>query len=84
LIQRRVVKCAADGSITSEYYDDVSWVQVRVARDRALAESDWRALKDVTLTTAWRDYRSALRDLPQDFPDSANDACDNFPVMPDE
>jgi len=83
-MQRRVVKCAADGSITSEYYDDVSWVQVRVARDRALAESDWRALKDVTLTTAWRDFRAALRSLPQDFPDSANDACDNFPVLPDE
>jgi len=50
----------------------------------SLAESDWRALKDVTLTAAWREYRSALRDLPQDFPDSANDACDNWPVMPDE
>ena len=83
MIQRRVVKCAADGSITSEYYDDISWAQVRVERDRALAESDWRALKDVTLTAAWREYRSALRDLPQDFPDSANDACDNWPVMPD-
>jgi len=63
---------------------DVTWEQVRKERDHALADSDWRALKDVTLTTAWRDYRSALRDLPQDFPESANDACDNFPVMPDE
>ena len=78
-----MVKCAADGSITSEYYDDVSWVQVRVARDRALADSDWRALKDVTLPNAWKEYRQALRDLPQDHAES-NEACDAWPVMPDE
>jgi hypothetical protein len=62
---------------------DVSWDQVRLKRNQALADSDWRALKDVTLTTAWRDYRSSLRDLPQNH-DSANDAADNWPVMPDE
>ena len=63
---------------------DVSWERVRMKRDDALAQSDWRALKDVTLTTPWRDFRAALRNLPQDFPDSANDACDNWPVVPDE
>ena len=62
---------------------EVSWDQVRSARNQALAASDWRALKDVTLTTAWRDYRSALRDLPGNH-DTANDAADNWPVMPDE
>jgi len=82
LIQRRVLKCAADGSIISEYYDNVSWLQVRVARDRALADSDWRALKDVVLSTAWKEYRQALRDLGG-FP-SSNEACDAWPVMPDE
>ena len=82
MIQRRVVKCAADGSITSEYYDDISWVQVRVARDRALADSDWRALKDVTLPNAWKEYRQALRDLPQDNAE-ANDAADAWPTPPE-
>ena len=82
MIQRRVVKCAADGSITSEYYDDVSWVQVRVARDRALADSDWRALKDVVLSTEWREFRDSLRTLPQRF-DDPNDAADHFPRAPD-
>jgi len=81
-MQRRVVKCAADGSVVSEYYDNVSWLQVRVERDRALAESDWRALKDVTLPNAWKEYRQALRDLPQ-VHDEANDAVDAWPVMPD-
>jgi len=63
---------------------DVSWARVRMMRDDALAQSDWRALKDVTLTSAWREFRAALRNLPQDFPDSANDAYDNFPEAPDE
>jgi len=42
---------------------------------------DWRALKDVVLSTAWKEYRQALRDLGGHA--SANEACDNWPVMPD-
>jgi len=61
---------------------DVTWEQVRAARDKALADSDWTAVKDRTMSQAWKDYRTALRDLPQDY-DSANDAADNWPVMPD-
>ncbi len=61
---------------------DVTWVQVRAARDNALADSDWRAVKDRTMSQAWKDYRTALRDLPQDY-ESANDAADNFPQPPE-
>jgi len=60
---------------------DVTWTQVRSERDRALKESDWRALKDVVLSTAWKEYRQALRDLGG-F-DDANSAADAWPVMPD-
>ena len=38
--------------------------QVRAERDRKLAETDWMALSDNTLTEAWATYRQALRDLP--------------------
>ena len=63
---------------------DVEWNEVRRARDAALAASDWRALKDVTLPNPWKDYRQALRDLPQDYPgDNGNDAADNWPVAPE-
>jgi len=62
---------------------DVSWHEVRAARDQALKESDWRAGKDVVLATAWKEYRQALRDLPQDHAES-NDAVDAWPVRPDE
>jgi len=80
---RTVTKCAPDGSIISTYEDEVTWVQVRAERDQALADCDWRALKDVVLSTAWKEYRQALRDLPQDHAE-ANDAADAWPVMPDD
>ena len=63
-------------------FHDVTWEAVRSSRNQALAESDWRAVKDRVLPTAWKDYRSALRDLPQNHAES-NDAADNWPVMPD-
>jgi len=62
---------------------DVTWTQVRSERDHALADCDWRAGKDVVLSNSWKDYRQALRDLPQDHAES-NDAADNWPVKPDE
>ena len=80
---RTVTKCAPDGSIISTYEQDFSWVQVRKQRDQALADSDWTAVKDRTMSQTWKDYRTALRDLPQDHAD-ANSACDAWPVMPDE
>ncbi len=61
---------------------NVTWDEVRAERDRELDSTDWRAVKDRTMSQAWKDYRTALRDLPQDY-DTANDAADNWPVMPD-
>jgi hypothetical protein len=63
-------------------FHDVTWEHVRAERDQALAGSDWRALKDVTLPNPWKEYRQALRDITE-HPD-ANTAADNWPVMPDE
>jgi len=62
---------------------DVTWEQVRKERNQALLDSDWRAGKDVVLSNQWKEFRDLLRTLPQRF-DDAGDACDNFPVMPDE
>ena len=60
---------------------DVSWERVRLKRNQALADSDWRAVKDRTMSQTWKDYRQALRDLPQDH-EEANDAADNWPEAP--
>lgn len=45
---------------------------LREERDRLIAESDWMANSDVTMSDAWRTYRQALRDLPANTSDPAN------------
>jgi len=37
---------------------------LREERDRLLAETDWTALGDVTMSSAMKTYRQELRDLP--------------------
>ena len=41
---------------------------LRIERDNRIAKTDWRAGKDVTLSTAWRTYRQALRDITTQTP----------------
>ena len=38
--------------------------EVRKQRDTLLADTDWMALSDVTMSSAMTTYRQALRDLP--------------------
>lgn len=38
-------------------------LQVRMERDRLLAETDWMALSDTSMTLDWTTYRQALRDI---------------------
>ena len=54
---------------------EITWSILRDERDRELDRTDWRAVKDRTMSQAWKDYRAFLRDLPQQF-ESANDAAD--------
>ena len=37
--------------------------QLRYERNKKIAESDWRANSDVTLSDDWKTYRQALRDI---------------------
>jgi len=68
--------------VVDEGEHDVTWGEVRKQRNAELRDTDWRAVKDRVLPTVWKDYRQALRDLPQNH-DEANDAADAWPVMPD-
>ena len=61
---------------------DVTWEEVRIQRDAALAACDWRAVKDRVLPNAWKEFRDLLRTLPQRF-DDPNDAADNWPEAPE-
>ena len=38
--------------------------RLRLHRNSLLAETDWMAYSDVTMSDEWRTYRQALRDLP--------------------
>lgn len=74
MIVRKITTYDGD-EIIDEYYEDFSWTKLRGYRDAELDATDWRAVKDRTMSQAWKDYRAFLRDLPQNF-ESANDAAD--------
>ncbi len=52
---------------------------LREERNRRLAETDYLALSDATLSEEMRTYRQALRDLPDNTSDPANPT---WPVKP--
>tara|TARA_R100001509_G_scaffold143943_1_gene100036 strand:- start:132 stop:563 length:432 start_codon:yes stop_codon:yes gene_type:complete len=58
--------------------------KLRKERNRLLAETDWMANSDVTMSIAWRNYRQALRDITTQTP--TDDALSNiiFPTKPSE
>ena len=52
---------------------DAKWKQIRVQRDPLMRETDWTQMPDAQLTAEQKaefsDYRQALRDIPQTYPD---------------
>ena len=48
------------------------WKELRQERNRLLAETDYLALSDLTLSAEMTTYRQALRDLPSNTSDPAN------------
>lgn len=69
---------AAVNAKIAELSDAQPMKDLRRERDRLIAQSDWMANSDVTMSDAWRTYRQALRDLPANTSDPAN------PVWPTE
>ena len=58
---------------------EVPWNELRTKRNQLLAETDYLALSDVTLSTEMAEYRQALRDLPANTTDPANPVFPNKP-----
>jgi len=50
--------------ITSPSLNEIGFEFLREVRNAMLAQSDWMAVSDRTMTQAQIDYRQALRDLP--------------------
>ena len=64
---------------TAELATEKAWTDLRTERNSRLAETDYLALSDVTLSTEMAEYRQALRDLPANTTDPANPT---WPVKP--
>jgi len=59
------------------------WTRIRRERDRLLAETDWMVLSDTgTVSTAWKNYRKSLRDLPSDQSSETSYADITWPTKP--
>lgn len=61
--------------VTADYYFE----ELREKRNNLLAETDYLALADSTLTDEMRTYRQALRDLPANTTDPENPV---YPTKP--
>jgi gluconate kinase len=60
--------------------DEENLIWLRTRRNEMLAESDWMANSDVTMSDAWKTYRQALRDIT----DSATSLDDvTWPTKPE-
>ena len=59
--------------------DDRTAAEHRSTRNNLLAETDWMANSDVTMSDAWKTYRQALRDLPANTKDPSNPT---YPTKP--
>lgn len=60
---------------------------LRLERTRRLAQSDWMANSDVTMTEKWRLYRQALRDITTQTPSldqNGNLTGITWPVPPND
>ena len=63
----------------------LDWIPFREQRDKLLRESDWTQISDYALVSEeekalWAEYRQALRDLPETYPNSEDIVWPEVPV----
>ena len=56
--------------------------ELRRQRDILLAETDWMGNQDVTISSAWKTYRQALRDITSQTPSDDMLSNINWPTKP--
>ena len=58
-------------------------VQLRIVRNRLLAETDWMSYSDSSdMSDAWATYRQALRDVTSQTPNNLGLSNITFPTKP--
>ena len=63
---------------------DRAIANLRIKRNELLAETDYMANSDVTMSDDWKTYRQALRDLPSGLDTVAKVEAKEFPTKPGE
>jgi len=56
---------------------------LRSQRNQLLAETDWMGNSDVTMSTAWKNYRQALRDITKQTPTDDTLSNITWPTKPE-
>ena len=59
-----------------------AWTDLRTKRNQKLADTDWRASSDLTISDAWKKYRQDLRDLPATLDDTKVQSSITWPTEP--
>ena len=58
----------ADNDFLLHFLDEnTSWDLIRDIREYELKNTDWWALKDLTMNQAKKDYRTFLRNMPESY-----------------
>jgi len=57
---------------------------LREDRNKLLADTDWMANSDVTMSDDWKTYRQQLRDLPSGLDTVEKVNAKEFPTIPGE
>ena len=56
---------------------------LRNQRNQILAQTDWMGNSDVTMSTAWKNYRQALRDITTQTPSDDTLSNITWPTKPE-
>lgn len=70
-----------EGVLSTDRLNADKLQSLRMIRNRLLAESDWMANSDITMTDEWKTYRQALRDITKTYQSMSDDGF-TFPTKP--
>ncbi len=70
-----------EGVLSTDRLNADKLQSLRMIRNTLLAESDWMANSDITMTDEWKTYRQALRDITKTYQSMSDDGF-TFPTKP--
>tara|TARA_R100000700_G_scaffold10159_1_gene14715 strand:+ start:95 stop:418 length:324 start_codon:yes stop_codon:yes gene_type:complete len=77
------IEAKVDQELAYEANPVEHWRNLRERRNNLLAECDWMAGSDVTMSDEWKAYRQKLRDFPSTLNNTTIQAEITWPTKPD-